>query len=73
MIKKKPTKYSHTDEEWAAMSISPDDIQGTKEQVWYVKMLHRLWRGEQSVSLSPMEGITKFVRAEAKRTYKSNA
>ncbi len=69
-IKKKPTKYWCTEDEWNNISISPDDIQGSEEEVWYVKMLHRLWHGEQSVSLSPMEGVTRFIRAEAKRTYK---
>ncbi len=69
--KKKPTAYWCTEAEWNNMSISPDDIQGTKEEVWHVKMLHRIWRGEQSVSLSPMEGATRFVVAEAKRTFKT--
>jgi hypothetical protein len=72
MKKAKPKKYWCTEEEWNNMSISPDDIQGTEEEIWMVKMLHRVWNGEQSISLSPMEGVTKYIRAEAKRTFKQH-
>ncbi len=66
----KKIKYWCTKEEWNKMEIKPDDIQGTEDQVWMVKMLHRVWRGEQSASLSPMEDVTKFIMTEAKRTFK---